>query len=92
MLKILSYQLAYAISIVFSNILYEGICPKIWKLENITPVFKKADQSDPSNYRPITMLPSTVILFEKIVAYYMLHYLRSNNLICKEQFGFLTKK
>ena len=62
----------------------------IWKLANIIPIFKKGDHSLPSNYRPISLLPSTLIIFEKILSYYLLYYLRSNKLLCTEQYGFLA--
>ena len=35
---------------------------------------------------------STLILYEKILSYYLSYYLRSNGLICSEQYGFLSGK
>ena len=90
MLKLLSYEISYPLSIVFQRILDEGQCPTIWKLANIIPIFKKGDHSLPSNYRPIILLPSTLIIFEKILSYYLLYYLRSNKLLCTEQYGCLA--
>ena len=89
-LKLLSYELSYPLSIVFQRILDEGQCPTIWKLANIIPIFKKGEHSLPSNYRPISLFPSTLIIFEKILSYYLLYYLRSNKLLCTEQYGFLA--
>ena len=43
MLKLLSYEISYTLSIVFQRILDEGQCPTIWKLANIIPIFKKCD-------------------------------------------------
>ena len=90
MLKILSYDISYPLSIVFQRILDEGQCPTIWKLANIIPIFKKVDNSLPANNRPISLLPSNLIIFEKILSYYLLYYLRSNKLLCTEQYGFLA--
>ena len=88
---ILYYEISYPLSIVFQPILDEGQCPTtIWKLANIIPIFKKYDHSLPSNYHPISLLPSTLIIFEKILSYYLLYYLRSNKLLFKEQYGFLA--
>ena len=92
MLKLLSFELSYPICKVFNYIFDKGICPTVWKAANIIPIFKKGDSSSPSNYRPISKLPSTLILFEKILSYYLLYYLRSNNLLCTEQYGFLAGK
>ena len=90
MLKLLSYEICYPLSNVFQRIIDEGQCPTIWKLANIIPIFKKGDHSLPSNYRPISLLPSTLIIFVKIISYYQLYYLRSNKLLYTEQYGFLT--
>ena len=37
------------------------------KLANITPVFKKDDRTDKSNYRPISILPNLSKIFEKCI-------------------------
>ena len=37
------------------------------KLANITPVFKKDDKTDKSNYRPIRILPNLSKIFEKCI-------------------------
>ena len=37
------------------------------KLANITPVFKKDDRTDKSNYRPISILPNLSKVFEKCI-------------------------
>ena len=92
LLKNLSFELCYPLSIVFTRILNDGICPLIWKKSNITALYKKGDSTLPSNYRPISILSSTLILYEQILSYYLSYYLRSNGLICSEQYGFLSGK
>ena len=79
MLKLLSYEISYPLSIVFQRILDEGQCPIIWKSVNIIPIFKKGDHLLPFiNYHPISLNTSTLIIFEKILSYYILYYLRTN--------------
>ena len=92
LLKNLSFELCYPLSIVFTRILNDGICPLIWKKYNITALYKKGDSTLPSNYRPISILSSTLILYENILSYYLSYYLRSNGLICSEQYGFFSGK
>ena len=65
LLQNLSFELCYPLSIVFTKILNDGICPLIWKKSNITALYKKGDSTIPSNYIPISILSSTLILYEK---------------------------
>ena len=53
--------------IIFRNILSTAIYPDIWKLANVTPIFKKGDKQLIQNYRPISLLPICGKIFEKIV-------------------------
>ena len=84
-LKKLSFELCHPLSIIFTNILDSRICPDIWKISHIIPIFKKGDATKPANYRPISFLPSTLILFEKILSHNLTFYL--HNYITKFQYG-----
>ena len=41
--------------------------PHSMKLANITPVFKKNDRTDKSNYRPVSILPNLSKVFERCI-------------------------
>ena len=43
-----------------------AVFPKAWKLASVTPVFKAGDKSDINNYRPISILPITSKIIEKL--------------------------
>ena len=74
--------------IIFRNIVITGIFPDQWKLENVTPIHKKNDKQQLSNYRPISLLPICSEIFEKIIFNNIYRYLVANDLISKHQSGF----
>ncbi len=45
---------------IFNQSINTGIFPSGLKIGSVTPLFKEGDASDPSNYRPISILPSLV--------------------------------
>ena len=66
-----------------------GKVPDIWKQANITPIFKKDDASDPSNYRPISLLSCIGKVLEKLVHKYVFNFFRENAVITALQSGFM---
>ena len=54
------------------------------------PLYKKDDNTNMSNYRPIALLPSISKIFEKVILLQLTKYLLvdENNLICEKQYGF----
>ena len=62
--------------------------PKPWKSANITPVHKKGNKSDPTNYRPISLTSILCKMFEHIITSKLASFLEQNNLFNNDQFGF----
>ena len=62
-LKVLSYELCTPLYILFKMSIDSGTCPLLWKNADITPIYKKGDASQGSNYRP-----AMCRLFERILA------------------------
>ncbi len=54
-LKTLSSQLAPALASIFNQTLTTGMLPEDWHNANITPIFRKGDKHQPSNYRPVSL-------------------------------------
>ena len=67
----------------------EGKVPDTWKQANITPIFKKDDASNPSNYRPISLLSCIGKVLEKLVHKYVFNFFRDNGVITALQSGFM---
>ncbi len=59
------------------------IFPNIWKIGRITPLHKSGDNSDPSNFRPISILPCLGKVLEKLIHQQLYAYLDSNDLLSK---------
>ena len=78
---------------LFNASLTLGEFPSAWKLGTVIPIFKnKGNPCDPSNYRPITLLPAIAKALDKIVATKFGHYLEVDHIIVPEQFGFVRDR
>ena len=88
MLLLCGVSVSLPLQIIFRNILSTSIYPDIWKLANVTPIFKKGDKQLIKNYRPISLLPICGKILEKLIFNHLYSYLNTNNLIAKNQSGF----
>ena len=78
-----------SLALIFNQSIATGIFPDEWKSARITPLFKKAgSRNDPSNYRPISIIPVVAKVFERIVYDQLYHYLNENDLLSQHQSGF----
>ena len=66
----------------------QGIFPDAGKVGCITPLYKDGDASDPSNYRPISILPCLGKICERIVHTQLYQYFTNEGLLTDEQSGF----
>lgn len=85
-------ELAAPLTILFNNSLETGVVPSEWKVAKVTPLFKKGDKHQASNYRPISLTSVIGKLLESLVKDKLLTHLEANNLICSNQHGFVPKK
>ena len=74
--------------ILFTQSFNSGELPNDWLTANITPVFKKGDKSNPSNYRPISLTSLCCKLMEHILCHNIMNYLESNHILNDYQYGF----
>jgi hypothetical protein len=92
LLKRLINVLAYPLSHIFNSLMSIGKIPSAWKKAVVTPLFKKGQSSNPSNYRPISLTSIFCKLMERGVVLSVLEFLQTNNLLNRHQHGFLSKK
>ncbi len=65
-----------------------GIFPDLLKIAKITPIYKKDDEIEFSNYRPISLLPAISKIFEKVISTQTYEYFTKQKLFYKSQYGF----
>ena len=58
---------SHVLTNIFNDCVKRGNFPDILKYADITPVFKKGDTTDKTNYRPISTLSNFSKVFEKMI-------------------------
>ena len=85
--SVLSKPLVKVISCLFS----EDTFPDLLKFANVIPVFRKGDNLDYNNCRPISLISNIGKLIEKIVRKRLYSFLKKNYLLFEQQYGFRNK-
>lgn len=91
-LKSLASVLAAPLSALFQQLMDNHTLPDQWKMGLITPIYKGGRRADPTNYRPITLLPTLSKVMESIIADQMRLFLEQNHLLSPLQHGFRAKR
>src|ERR1043165_4473680 len=65
-----------------------GVVPHAIKIAKIVPIYKKGGRDDPTNYRPISILPFFAKYFEKIMYDRLSNFVEKSNIIFSHQYGF----
>lgn len=80
--------LARPLTTLMNRTINEGKIPSEWKHALVTPVHKAGPKTDPSNYRPISVLPVFSKILERAVHGMVYSYLQENKLLSSIQSGF----
>ena len=88
LLKEGSHILAHPYAVIFNRSLSQGYFPSSWKEANVKPIFKKDDKSQPSNYRPISLLSIVGKAMELCIHKYLYNYITVNGILTPLQSGF----
>ncbi|XP_065678163.1 uncharacterized protein LOC124818192 [Hydra vulgaris] len=91
-LKECSESLSSSLAIIFVKSFITGSIPKLWSCANVVPLFKKGNKLDPTNYRPVSLTSIVGKVMKRIIKDHMMVFLIENNLISKEQHGFVNNK
>ena len=87
-IKLASDYISEALALVFNSSFTQGIMPDILKMSKVTPVDKGGERFDPTNYRPISTLPSISLIFEKFVCKQLLSFVEKHKILNECQFSF----
>jgi hypothetical protein len=78
------------ITIVFNRSIQGEELPDDWKLQYISPIYKKGQRSRAENYRPISLTCILCKILESLVRSELLTHLITNDVLSKRQFGFIN--
>ena len=86
--RVLSDKLTY----LFNFSITSAIFPAQWKEALVIPIPKIGEPTEPSNYRPISLLPLPGKILEKLVHNQLSSFLEENNALSDNQFGFRKQR
>ena len=86
----LADEMAEPIAIILNRTMKEGTLPNDWKKAYVTPIYKKGAKNKAENYRPVSLTSIICKLMEKIIKEAIMKHIVDNNLLSKNQFGFVT--
>ena len=78
--------------LLINKSLENGVYPSKVKLAKVIPIYKSDDESDPSNYRPISLLSVFDRFFENMMYYHLKSFLEQHNILHNSQYGFRKKR
>ena len=87
-LKETRYSISKPLLLLFKRSFNEGVYPRKWKFARVMPLFKKGDKTDPSNYRPISLISCVGKVMERVIFKHIYNYLNDNKLLYRLQSGF----
>ncbi len=88
LLKSIKTAVIKPITIIINQMINTGIFQDKFKIGKIIPIFKKDDETQFTNYRPITLLPTISKIFEKIIFKQLYEIFLDNKLLYHSQYGF----
>ncbi len=88
LLKSIKTAVIKPIMIIINQMINTGIFPDKLKIDKIIPIFKKDDETQFTNYRPISLLPTISKIFEKIIFKQLYKFFLDNKLLYHSQYRF----
>ena len=87
-LKCSSNAISNTLAEIINLSISTGVYTNKLKMAKIVPIFKTDDDTDPNNYRPISLLSNFNRIFEKLIFKRMESLIEQHNLFSPSQYGF----
>ena len=87
-LKFCCDEIAPILTVIFTQSLNLGDLPENWLIGNITPIFKKGERANPTNYRPISLTSICCKVLEHILYHTITEHLNTYQILSDKQYGF----
>ena len=91
LLKMTKHVIAESLTDIINKSLTSGCVPKGWKTARVIPIFKAGDMTNPSNYRPISILSVVSKIIERAVHRQLSEFIDENDILNSNQSGFRPK-
>ena len=89
-LHIISAPISYSFSTLLNNMFEIGHFPEIWKIANVTPIYKRSGvKNEKENFCPISILPTLSKVCESVVHERLLSHCTMNNIISDRQAAYM---
>ena len=84
--------LAQPLATVFQQSLYQRAIPDMWRNALVIPLFKgKGSKASASSYRPVSLSDIACKVLERVIVNQIRNFWLANNMLCREQHGFLPR-
>lgn len=87
-LKPIALHLIEPLVYIINECMRVGFWPSIFKDTLIIPIFKRGENTEASNYRPISLITNFTKIFEKVLKSRLVSFLNKNKLLSQKQYGF----
>ena len=87
-LKCIAHKICECLTLIINQSITTGIFPENLKIAKVVHIYKKDDQSQIKNYRPISVLPVISKIFKNAMHSQLMEYFTSHKLLSNQQYGF----
>ena len=92
MLKECSSKIALILALIYNETLAQGTVPDDWRQANVAPIFKKGENYDAANYRPVSLTCICCKTLEHIIVSNINKHLAFESILADCQHGFQSQR